>query len=124
MRLTKDCIGKKIRMGDWPEKAYFLPLAVTSLGHFIGENKSGEIDLVSINEWLESEDWEPYTEPKPKVRIEAAPAVAKVAGCNKLMITSTIYSSYIEAKNFLGDTFIFWPVKIHPVKGVFYWESE
>ncbi len=116
MKLIKEHLGKKMKETDWTGGRYFIPLAITSLGVFVGENQNGLCDWATFV----SSNWELFEEPKK--RIEAAPAVGKLID-GSLYFPHRMYSSEEEALNNLGHYFFAWPAKWDATKGVWYWEE-
>lgn len=59
MKLTKALLGKKIKRTNWPKgDYYYLFLAITSKGSFIGEDEKGRIIVIHIyDDEMGAENW-------------------------------------------------------------------
>ena len=104
MILTKDLINKKVTMKGWDPSSYFIPLAVTTTGSYVGETRFGD-GYVAQKLVSEKDIWEFYEETE-----SVAPALMKFS--NGLFSLSLFFRSEVDAKESLGQSFVCWPASI------------
>lgn len=146
MKIDKSHIGVKLTGDCWDEGKFFIPLAQTKSGHWVGERQDGSGDY-----FIDRSDWEFYREKiridyetakyfqeinlskihdllspnnPPKIkRIEAAPAV-RYSHDGTVKITDIFYASFEQARKWIGSKFITYPAKFDAVKGCWFYEYE
>lgn len=91
MKLTKDLIGKKLRLKDWASLMWAVPEFVLSNGYFVGVDRNKDTCV-----FYDECDWELYTEPKKTIIKRMAPALGQFDD-KEYFITGKLYSSIDEA---------------------------
>lgn len=66
MKLTKEHVGKKMRLSGWDVHHFFIPLGQTSSGTWVGENETGS---TVANPNFEFQDWKFFEEPAPEIKL-------------------------------------------------------
>lgn len=102
MKLTKDLIGKKLRLKDWASLMWAVPEFVLSNGYFVGVDRNKDTCV-----FYDECDWELYTEPKKTITKRMAPALIRSEGYYR--ISYQLFASEEIAKNNLSKSFIKFP---------------
>jgi hypothetical protein len=101
MKITKDMVGKKVRLGYWDKREFLEILA-------IGETKIFTRDQNGVESmWCIDSYWEFYSDPKTKHR--AAPALVKYRKNGGGFISDQVFETEEEAKKSCGEWLIKWP---------------
>lgn len=104
MILTKEHVGKRVRISGWPANNYFELVALRE-DYAIGFDDRGVGMAFYV---YDKRDWELYVEPQKMVR--KAPAIIQASGFT--FCTDRLFSSEEETRKFaknIDSQFVKWP---------------